>query len=149
MADPITDAASKIKALIEAGIAAEELTGYTTVHAHHCVADLSPTCVSVDVDDFEAINEGLLSGTGPMRIYEVTVSVRLHTGYLGDPCIGSTNATLIESITQYLLLHIDLGNNYRISDTSSADLRSTFDDSKTVGAQLQVVVKVPVTYEQA
>ena len=149
MPDPITDAASKIKVLIEAGISDETFTAFDTVHAHHCVADLSPTCVSVDVDDFVAINEGYMSGTGPDRMYEVTVSVRLHTGYLGDPCIGSTNATLIESITQYLLLHINLGNNFRISDTSSAELRSTFDDSKTVGAQLQVMVRVPVTYQQA
>lgn len=140
---------TKLKARIDAGVTAEDLTGFSVVNTHHCVADLTPVTVSLDVEDFSETGVGYVGGLGALEEYEVTVSIRIHTGYMGDPCIGSTNAGFVDDISEYLLTYIDLGDNYRIQDISSGELRSTFDDSKTVGAQFSVTVRVPLTFAQA
>ena len=148
MAKPITTAHTKLKALIDAGITAESLGTITTSHDNHCPANLVPDTVSVDVDSFTEESLGLMDGPYPSYTYSIDLSVRIHTGLEGKPNRGAYNASLVDTLHEYVMKRRDLSDNYRIDSVVGGSLREYFDDSHSVGAQMIITVIAHIAQAQ-
>jgi hypothetical protein len=127
------------------------------VYNTHQKAALRTIALTVDLDNYDEEFFGL--GDGPMAEVEVPVSIRVHYTYKlrsdvqGQVLNNSVKVSqILNGLNNYLNTHRVLDatrRTFRIIKTSSPKIDEVFDDSKTVGGSMIVMVKTTVEHVQA
>lgn len=118
------------------------------VYTGHNNAAMKLNAVSVDVEMFSKNDEGNSDSNAYDNSYFITISIRVHTNYLGRYNDSIKTARLLNSIDNYLSTHIKSGN-YRIYSFGDAVINEQFEESQTVGGELTFVVTRAIDHTQA
>jgi len=96
--------------------------------------------VSVDLDTYQATPSGLDDGI--ITRYIMIFSIRVHTDYQGGVTDSVQSTQLIDSIKGWLSTHkvFDATTNYRIDTTDVGANLEFFEESFTVGSEMQITI---------
>lgn len=116
------------------------------VYQRHATADLRLNAVSV-----ELAGESTSTPLAPTASFAMLpFSFRVHTAYDGGEADAVKIMRLLNSIANKLLENIDLGDNYLISTSENENVAiaglQEFEDSMTIGGEINIKVQVPVDY---
>lgn len=129
-------------------------TGYDPTFSYtydnHRVAGLLLNGVTLEVDEanFDAPLGGF-GGASVLVLYQVIISIRVHTGYRFAHTHWMTSLALLSAINDYLNDHRDLGDDYRIMRLETFNPGQYFDESETFGGEIKIMVQKPVEHTQA
>ena len=112
----------------------------------HKVAKLQLNAVTIDLEDAEPIWEGI--DGGPSVRWQLTFSLRVHTGYSGDHVDGRKVTRLCEGIANKLHQNLDLGSEYRMHGVLSITNYQQFDESASVGGEVRARIDYDLGYTQ-
>jgi hypothetical protein len=104
--------------------------------------------VTIEADDADATLSGGAVAQA-LNLWQVVVSIRVHTAYRYGHNDYLDNVRLLTSISNYLNEHRNLGDGYRLAMTTGFVSRASFDESATLGGEMKVVVQVPMEYTQS
>jgi len=142
----------KVKAEVDA-LKIVMATGYDPTFSYtydrHPVANLLLNAVTVDV--LPAAGGDPIGPDIPSTnsIYDLTVSVRVHTGYRHSPMLEVVNTQMLDSLDNYLNEQRNLGDGYRLIMTFDINPRMEFSESATKGGELKMLIKIPMERLQA
>jgi len=112
------------------------------VYSRHNVADM--TLPAVTVDNFSTVTteeDGALSGAEFIDNYEITLTVRVHTAYMGDyKDAGGTATEIVDDVITILRENMNLGDQYRLFKVNAEEFDLEFEESATTGAELTIIV---------
>lgn len=140
-----TDALYALIDALKTTMAAYDPT-FSYVYKQHDVAKIQLNAVTIDLA--RAISDYAARGTDVVVDYPMVFTVRVHTGYIGDPFDSRETISLLTSIVNKLKQNI-IGVVYRIDDATEIETSQEFPESGTIGGQLQVQVSRTISYTQA
>lgn len=114
----------------------------TNVYSRHNVADMTLPAVTVDVvSTVTTDDDGALSSTEFIDNYEITISARVHTGYIDDYKDASgTSAEIVDDVITILRDNMNMGDQYRLFRVNSEEFDLDFDESATTGAEVMITI---------
>lgn len=112
---------------------------FTHVHERHNVADLKLNAVTVGLEDAVQENRGN-RGSDIIIDNELTFKIRIHTAYADGIADDQVTARLCNSVCNHLRSKYDLGDGYHMTVGTSITANNQFDESATLGGELQVTV---------
>lgn len=148
----IDDLRDKVKAYLDALIIAMSSDSPKIEYAYdyHQIAALRLNGATVGITGAEASMGGLEGVSMPMFNYNFEAEVRVHTGYEGDNINEQTTSRLINSVANYFMTHLNMGDGYHITGIQSIDTAIEFSDSATVGGSIVFIIEMYLeTYTQA
>lgn len=146
-------ARDKLKAQLDALVTAMANEGTDPAlgfaYDNHIIANLQLNAVSIEMADLLTEYLGV-GGPAAVRLrYMIPYDIRVHTAYENGRIDTVKNMRLLNSITNYLNVNRDLGDNYRIDLITTLSNQQDFDDSRTRGGSLQILIEVNLEHEQA
>ena len=143
------DAVDKIKSKIDSLVTAMA-SGYdpkiSYCYKGHDQIPVQFNGVTVDFDSAEPDEFGKASGN--VIQYNMIISVRVHTKYVGRYNDNIIVMQLLNSIDNYLNTHRDLSGAYYIINIDGYKTGLEFPESATVGGELRVTVKNVIEHIQ-
>jgi subtilisin-like proprotein convertase family protein len=132
----------------KAAISGSYTPDFDYLYDRHQKASMRLNAVSID---FEGSTQETIGnyGTSPIRQNILIYSIRAHTQYRGRHNDNEVNARLLESISNWLNAHLNLGDGYRIAEIGGFETEIEFAESNTIGGQLNVTLKITHEYAQA
>ena len=149
--DAIVDGKTKLYDQLSAAktaIAGSYTPDFDYLYDRHQKASMRLNAVSIDFEDSTQETIGNY-GTAPLRQSLITYSIRVHTQYRGRHNDNEHNTRLLESISNWLNAHLNLGDGYRIAEIGAFEPDIEFSESNTIGGQLNVTLKITHEYAQA
>lgn len=144
-------ALTKLKTLLETlrdDMADDYDPTFTYVYDHHDVAALLLNAVTIETEEYN-YEAPLGSDASVVSVkYDITATIRVHTAYYLGGFDFQDNLDLLNSISNYLNEHRDLGDSYRIYNISPLQTRREFDESKSRGGELTVTIRIFRDYTQ-
>ena len=146
-------ARDRLKAQLDALILAMVTDGtdpaLNYAYDHHIVANLQLNAVTIEMADLETEYMGVGAPSGVNLKYIIPFEIHVHTAYENGQMDTVKNMRLLNSIDNYLNVNRDLGDKYRIDLTSTLNNQQEFDDSRTRGGSMQVIIYVYINHAQA
>jgi len=119
------------------------------LYERHVVAKLQLNAITVELDTVEETTEAVAGdGSGPLKRYEMSFGVRIHTEYSDGIMDGEKNARLLNSVINQAFGQLDLSDGYRVMAINDPSPKEYFEDSDTLGGQVFVVIMKHVNYTQ-
>lgn len=146
----LEDCRDKLKAQFDALITAMA-SGYdpkiSYAYGHHAPARLQLNGATIGIDvansnDMGKVPSGILTG------YVIDCSIRVHTAYQGGYIDNVKICRLLNSVDNWFHTHIDLADSYQITNIDNIKTNLVFDDSKTIGGELRVTIKLAIDHIQ-
>lgn len=118
------------------------------VYSRHSVADLSVNSLSVECNAIVDEQSGKEQGT-VLYSYLIYISVRAHVDYEGGFADSVNIMRLLNSVENWLLTHIDLGDGYSVDRTEGYRAPESFSASASLGGEINVLIRYIMDYTQA
>lgn len=118
------------------------------VHDHHRVANLILDAVSVEHGSMISLeDEKAIYQSAMVENWAVGLNIHVHVAYSGGVYDHANAELLTDEIITLLWENQDLANGYRVYDVSSVDFGIEFDDSRTIGIEIKVIIRKVESYE--
>lgn len=122
-------------------------TPVASVYDYHGVADMSLNAITVEPSSMVSLDtDKAIYQAAPVENWAIGLSIQVHVAYSGGVYDADNAETLSDEVITLLWENQDLGDGYRVYDVSSVDFRVEFDDSKTIGCELKVIVRKVESY---
>ena len=123
---------------------------FSYVYDSHGEIPVRLNAVSVELIGVEDNLEGTTANDAPFHIlrYEITLTIRVHTNYIGRYNDIRKNQRLLNSIDNWLHTHRDLSGNYYITLTGDFNPREEFSETQTVGGSMTVIIYKTIDHQQ-
>lgn len=142
MANTMTDILAAVYALIDTDAT------FVNVYSRHGVANITLPAVTVGPVSMEPRqDEELISGGETLTPWDVTVGLRVHTSYAGWPVDQAGTVTLVDQLRDKMRENIDAVTGCHVLDVK-IEYEKTFEESQTVGAQVNVTLLTHAHYTQ-
>lgn len=146
-------ARDKLKALLDALIPAMAtdsiVPALNYAYDNHIIANLQLNAVTIEMADLDTQYMGVGAPSGVNLKYIIPFEIHVHTAYENGRMDTVKNMRLLNSITNYLNVNRNLEDGYRINLMSNLNNQQEFDDSRTRGGSMEVIIYVYINHTQA
>ena len=138
MSTTSASALSKVVTVLNSG---GHISPVYPVHNYHAVADLDLPSITVEVEsNVPSESDKAFYAGSFVHNHHITLSIRVHTSYSGMPEDSAHSVTVMDEVITALNTNLNLADGYRIISFGAQSYNIEFAESKSVGAELKLVV---------
>jgi len=137
----------KIYDLLDVELGSGLPTPVATIYRNHAIADLDLTGISVEPFSMISMDfDKAIYQSAPVENWALSISIRIHIAYFGGVFDADAASDFVDDVITILWENDDLGDGYRVYDISDVNFRVEFDESKTIGCEIKVIVRKVENY---